>query len=83
MAITFQPIAVETNSRDAEGMLVLANGSLVAVLVHLTDEAHAAAERRHWFLEAGFGRCSAAPPPLFADLDVARDWLEERLAHVP
>ena len=78
MSIHLQPVRVGTDSPDEEGQLVLADGRLVAVLVHLSDEYEADAGK--WFLEAGFGRVNHPDPPMFADLDEAQGWIEQRLA---
>ncbi len=78
MAITFQPVPVETASDDSEGILVLHEGRLVAVLVRLADPVHES-DRGAWFLEAGFGRCFELPR-IFADLPEAEIWVRDRLA---
>ncbi|MFC5555984.1 hypothetical protein ACFPQ7_19105, partial [Methylobacterium iners] len=53
--VVLQPIAVDTGSPDRTGMLVMANGMLVGVLVQLNTPEH-----EHlaggWFAEALFGR---------------------------
>jgi len=41
--ITLQPVQIETLSADTEGLVAFADGKLVAVLVHLSDEVHGAA----------------------------------------
>ncbi len=75
--ITLQPIPVMTGSQDHEGRLVLVDGQLVAVLVHLSDEMHGE-ERGRWFLEAGFGRCDGHHP-VFESLDEAQTWVCRRI----
>lgn len=77
--ITLQPTPVMTGSDDREGRLVLADGRLVAVLVRLTDEIHQG-ERGKWFVEAGFGPCRTAMPPVFGDLDEAEAWVRGRVS---
>ncbi|WP_348270972.1 hypothetical protein [Methylobacterium sp. ARG-1] len=57
---------------------MFADGFLVAVLVHLSDDHGDLAGM--WFLEAGFGRVNDPCPPMFADLDEAQGWIEQRLA---
>lgn len=76
--LTFQKIAVETGSADQDGLLVLANGLLVAVLVRLSD-AHAPDFVDAWFLEAGFGALSGSEHPVFPSLAAARHWMQSRL----
>ena len=44
-----------TDSADHEGAFVLADGRLVAVLVHLTDPVYDPDLLGAWYLEAGFG----------------------------
>jgi hypothetical protein len=78
MSLRLQPVHVETGSHDTESQLVFADSFLVAVLVHLSEEHEADADK--WFLEAGFGRVDHPDPPMFADLDEAQGWIEQRLA---
>ena len=44
-----------TDSEDHEGCLVLTDGRLAAVLVHLTDPVYDPELLGAWYLEAGFG----------------------------
>jgi hypothetical protein len=76
--ITFQPIRVITGSDDRDGLLVLANAELAAVLVRLDSAVHGD-ERGAWFLEAGFGPCSAPVQPVFDSLEEAQEWITARL----
>ncbi|MGD9616313.1 MAG: hypothetical protein AB7H90_13385 [Alphaproteobacteria bacterium] len=82
MSITFQPIAVETGSSDHDGLLVLADGKLVGLLVRLTDAAHDPAIPGAWHLEAAFGWAEHNRGMLFASLDQASrtiaGWLDGR-----
>jgi len=71
-------VRVATGSDDTESQLVFADGFLVAVLMHLSEE-HGD-ESGQWFLEAGFGRVDHPDPPKFADLNAAQDWITQRLA---
>jgi len=75
--VVLQPIAVDTGSLDREGMLVIANGMLVAVLVHLCAPDHA--NRGCWFLEAGLGPLRDLRPSAFATLNDATRWLRRHL----
>lgn len=81
-ALTLQSIRVGTASADEDGRLVLADGRLVAVLVRLDDPVHEEARGR-WYLEAGFGRCAAAQPEPFADLEEAEAWVAARIVRRP
>ena len=76
--LLLQGIQVHTGSSDEDGQLVLAEGRLVAVLVHLADRAHDGLVGA-WFLEAGFGPCAATTPPVFQSLDAAQDWVRSQL----
>jgi hypothetical protein len=50
----------------------------VAVLVRLSDEDEVAPGQ--WYLEAGFGRLDGGSHPLFSNLDMAQDWISQRIA---
>ena len=78
MNFTFQPVRVATGF-DEEGMMVLDEGQrLVAVLVRLSDGNEVAPGQ--WYLEAGFGRLDGGSHPLFSNLDLAQEWISERVA---
>jgi hypothetical protein len=63
---------------DEEGMMILDEEQrLVAVLVRLSDDNEVAPGQ--WYLEAGFGRLDAGSHPLFSNLDMAQDWIGQRL----
>ncbi|MCJ2049383.1 hypothetical protein [Methylobacterium sp. J-070] len=79
MTLRLQPVQVATGSYDVDGQLVFADGLLVAVLVRLSDDHNDLAGM--WFLEAGFGRVVTTELALFADIDKAQSWIEQRLAH--
>jgi hypothetical protein len=76
--LTLQPIRVATSRAGDEGCLVLADDTLVAVLVLLSDQYEPEAGR--WFLETGYGPVGALTHPTFADLDEAQEWIAGRLA---
>lgn len=77
MSLRLQPVHVATGSDDTESLLVFADDFLVAVLVQLSDNHEDSAGM--WFLEAGFGRVDDPCPPMFADLNEAQNWIEQRL----
>ena len=82
--ISLQPIPVMTDGVIAEGHLVLADGSLIAVFtpVSLDDLEDGGHHAHGWFLEAGFGPCSSLKtikPEVFADLEQALEWVRETL----
>jgi hypothetical protein len=80
MTLTLQPICVATGF-DEEGMMVLNEQRLVAVLVRLSDKNEVAPGQ--WYLEAGFGRLDGGSHPTFSNLDMVKDWISQRLAFQP
>ncbi len=78
MNLSLEPMRVATGF-DEEGMLVLDEEQrLLAVLVRLSDENEVAPGQ--WYLEAGFGRMDGTSHPIFSNLDLAQDWIRQRLA---
>ncbi|WP_407530069.1 hypothetical protein [Methylobacterium oryzisoli] len=78
MSLQLQPAQVGSlDSDDQKGLLVWADGRLVAVLVQLSAEYGSNAGK--WHLEAAFGRVSHPKAGIFADLNEAQDWITERL----
>jgi hypothetical protein len=77
VSLRLQPAHIATGSHDTESQLVFSDGLLVAALVQLSDDHDDMAGM--WFLEAGFGRVDHPSPPMFADLDEAQSWIEQRL----
>lgn len=75
--VVMQPIAVDTASPDRDGMLVMANGMLIAVLVRLDAPDHEQPDG--WFLEATFGNLSQRSAPVFDSLDDATRWFRKRV----
>ena len=75
--VVLQSIAVDTGSADQDGRLVIANGKLIAVLVHVGDPEHEIVGG--WFLEVGLGRLHGLRPATFATLEDATRWLRQRL----
>ncbi len=79
MSFSLQPVRVATGF-DEEGMLVLDEEQrLLAVLVRLSDDNEVAAGQ--WFVEAGFGPLDGGSHPTFSNLDMAQDWISQRLAN--
>lgn len=77
MKLSLQPVQVNTGFEE-EGLLVFDEQQrLVGVLVHLSDWNEAAPGQ--WFLEAGFGPLDGVNHPAFTNLDVAQDWIRQRL----
>lgn len=77
LELLLHPVPVHTGSGDQDGQLVLADGRLVAVLVHLDDMSHAGLVGA-WFLEAGFGPCAHVVAPIFENLDTAQSWIRQQ-----
>ncbi len=59
-------------------MLVPDEKRLLAVLVRLSDDNEVAPGQL--YLEAGFGRLDGGDHPTFSNLDMAQDWISQRLA---
>jgi hypothetical protein len=79
MTFSVEPMRVATGF-DEEGMLVIdGEKRLVAVPVRLSDDNEVAPGQ--WYLEAGFGRIDGPSHPTFSNLDMAQDWISQRLAH--
>ncbi|SEM97421.1 hypothetical protein SAMN05192583_1718 [Sphingomonas gellani] len=75
LSVTRIKVAVDLG--DADGLLVMHEGALVAVLVCLDDDFYGS-ERGRWHLEAGFGRCGASVPT-FETIAAALRWIADRL----
>jgi len=65
---------VRTGSADSNGVLMLLDGELIAILVELSDEIHGDARGR-WALENTFGLFNPSAPETFADIEQAWDWV--------
>jgi hypothetical protein len=74
MTLSFQPIELSTRGPDCDGMLVLSDGRLIAVLSRLSDIHGALAGR--WYVEAAFRDLPTTPEETFDSLVS----LERRLA---
>lgn len=77
MNITFRPVEVALHPRRSEGLLVLCEGGLCAVLTRLDEEVDAPGG---WFVEAAFGALDDRQHPSFAELADVEAWVRERLA---
>ena len=63
-------------------MMVFDGGQrLLAVLVHLSSDNEVAPGQ--WYLEAGFGWIEGISHPTFSNLDMAKEWIVQRLARRP
>jgi hypothetical protein len=71
-------VAVDGDQSEA-GVIVFADGVLVAVLSCLNETVDGELQDR-WYLEAGFGPCDGVlPPPVFDSQDEAEQWVVTRL----
>jgi hypothetical protein len=78
--ISFQPMRVLIDGHDSEGILILADGQLTAVIVRLDGQTHNPQHKGLWHLEAGFGKCDVRiAPPVFAIPEEAGAWVEQTL----
>lgn len=75
--LSLKPIKIASDDGTEDGLLVLENEALVAVLARL-EHAMYLSDVGHWHLEAGFGSC-AARPQTFATLEAALCWVAERM----
>ena len=73
MALTFQPITLDTEAPDRDATLVLRDGRLLAVLCCLSDIHQEAGQ---WFLEVAFTELRPSPTT-WATLAAFEQWLEE------
>jgi hypothetical protein len=73
MPLSFEPITVDGNYGDTEGMLVFRDGSLLAIAVRLGVD-HGPAQGR-WFLEKSFGGTSDVPVEAFENRPALEAWL--------
>jgi hypothetical protein len=81
MSFTLEPVRV-ANGFDEDGMLIFnGNRRLVAVLTHLSEDNEVSPGQ--WYLEAGFGRSDGSSHPTFANLEMAQEWIAQRLAYRP
>ncbi len=76
MEITWKPVRVGAGTCDEDGRMVLVNGKLVAILVHLTGPYETPALRDKWFVEAGFGPLSDKHE-LFSTWEEAEAWVHQ------
>ena len=75
-ALELQPERI-ANGTDENGLLVRADGRLVAVLVRLGETHDSLAGA--WFLEIGF-HPGLTGNPVFADLEAAQAWIANKVS---
>ena len=68
------------DGHDSEGILILVDNQLAAVIVRLDGEIHDPKNKGLWHLEAGFGKCDVrVAPPMFTTHEEAGAWVEQVL----
>jgi hypothetical protein len=72
-------LRIRTDSADSEGILLLADGELVAILIKLADESHEQ-DRGKWVIETLFGINPLNPPALFDTADHAAAWVSQHVS---
>lgn len=74
-------VAVSPDGLSESGLLILADGALVAVISRL-ERSGPEEMRGRWYLEAGFGPCAVAASDtvLFGSPEEAEHWAHERIA---
>ncbi|WP_262269983.1 response regulator [Microvirga yunnanensis] len=82
MGMTYQRVRVDTGSADEDGLLVLRDNKLVAVLVQVSTEIGDPELRNQWFLEAGFGPCLGRRQGhgVFGSLAAAAAWIQQAVS---
>jgi len=79
--LTFHATRIAVDDCSEDGVLVFADGILIAVLACL-EASFYGSDRGRWNLEAGFGRC-AGTLTSFADLAAAAAWIAQRIGSDP
>lgn len=75
-------LQIGTDSEDADAIILLANGALVAVLVELSDESHGE-DRGKWTIEALFGLRNGRIPDNFPSRESAAAWVSDNICSQP
>ena len=76
-SLSLRPIKIAVDGGEEDGLLILEDEALVAVLAYL-EHAMYLSDAGGWHLEAGFGGC-AARPRTFPTLEAALRWVAERM----
>ncbi len=75
-------VRINTDSTDTNALILLADGTLVGILVELSDECHGVGQGQ-WTIEAAFGLHMGRAPAAFASAPDAADWLSTYLGCEP
>jgi hypothetical protein len=77
--LTYQstPVATRDLGQSEDGLLISANGHLVAVITHLQSSVTEELQGL-WFLEAGFGFCANKDHPTWDTQEQAKQWVIDR-----
>ncbi len=73
---------IATDSDDADAVILLSDGALVAVLVELSDESHGE-DRGKWIIEAVFGLRHDRIPDSFPCRESAAAWISSNICNQP
>jgi len=74
MALSFQPVTLDTSLGDSEAMLAFRCGRLLAVLSRLGPIHGQSAGR--WYVEVIFADVSGRPSTSFSSLEEVEQWVE-------
>ena len=72
-------VRVATTPDGEEGRIVTTGAGMIIAILVLIDPTQADDLGGSWFLEAGFGPCQTAVPPIFAGLSEARAWIVRQM----
>ncbi len=72
-------VHINTLSADANAVILLSDGAMVAVLVELSDEGHGP-DQGKWAIEAAFAIEAERVPSMFVSAVEAADWIS---THIP
>lgn len=75
-------LRIRTDSADSNGLMLLDEGELVAILIELADEGHGDA-RGKWVIETTFGLDHAHPPLRFNCAGDAAAWVSDHISDRP
>jgi hypothetical protein len=77
LKITFQPIQVALHARSVDGLLVVCDSAVCAVLTRLDADVDPPGG---WFVEAAFGPLDDRKHPSFLELDEVEAWVRATVA---
>ena len=72
---------IRTGSADDNAILLLSEGTLVAILVELADDGHGS-DRGRWIVETSFGIDADSRTPMFETADKAASWVSGQIGDI-